>query len=133
LTPKPKGRTVPWWTAELHTMRKRTNALRRRYKRKITNELLRETRKSQYNTAKAEYQSTIKREETKSWKQYCSLTPANNPWNEVYKIATGKHKRKNLSTLRKIDGYITESMEETLELMLEHLFPKDDPQSDTDQ
>ena len=131
---KKKGRTVPWWTVELQIMRKRTNALRRRYQRTTTNEPLRESRKRQYNKAKADYQTAIKREKTMSWKKYCTLTPANNPWNEVYKIAKGKcWKTQTLTTLQRPDGTVTETTEETTELMLEHLFPDDDPQKDTDQ
>jgi len=66
LTPKTKGRTVPWWTDELQVLSKRTNALRRRYQRTTTNETLRESRKRQYNKAKTEYQTEIKREKIRS-------------------------------------------------------------------
>jgi len=126
--PKPKGRTVPWWTDELTTMRKRTNALRRQFQRTTNNESLRESRKRQYNKAKADYQTAIRREKTRSWKNYCTLTPANNPCNEVYKIATGKTRNKQpLTTLQRPNGTVTETTEEMIELMLEHLFPDDDP------
>jgi hypothetical protein len=132
--PKTKGRSVPWWTDELQVMKKRTNALRRRYQRTTNNEILRESRKSQHNKAKADYQTAIKKEKIRSWKNYCTLTPANNPWNEVYKIATGKTRNKQtLTTLHRPDGTVTETTEETIELMLEHLIPEDDPQNDIDQ
>jgi hypothetical protein len=76
----------------------------------------------------------LRRKKTKSWKQYCTLTPANNPWNEVYKIATGKTRNnQTLTTLRRTNGKTTETMEETIELMLEHLTPMDDPREDTNQ
>jgi predicted nucleic acid-binding Zn-ribbon protein len=42
------NRSIPWWTGELTVMRKRTNALRRRFQRTRTNEGLREQRKTQY-------------------------------------------------------------------------------------
>jgi len=120
--PKPKGRTVSWWTDKLTTMRKRTNALRSRFQRTTNNEYLRESRKRQYNKAKADYQTAIRREKTRSWKNYCTLTPANNPWNEVYKIATGKTRNKQtLTTLQRPEGTVTDTTEETIELMLEHL------------
>jgi len=41
-----KGKTIPWWTESLKIMRKRTNALRRRYRRTTNNEELRENRKN---------------------------------------------------------------------------------------
>jgi len=37
-----KGKTIPWWTESLRIMRKRTNALRRRYQRTTNNQELRE-------------------------------------------------------------------------------------------
>jgi hypothetical protein len=43
-------------------MRKKTNALRRRYQRTTSNEALREGRKTQYNKAKAEYQAAVRKE-----------------------------------------------------------------------
>jgi len=84
-----KGKTVPWWTETLKIM-KRTNALRRRYQRTTNNEELRENRKNQYTKNKKEYQAAINREKIRSWKQYCTTTSPNNPWNEVYKLANNK-------------------------------------------
>jgi len=57
-----KEKTIPWWTELLNIMRKRTNAMRRRYQRTTNNEELRENRKSQYTKAKKEYQAAINRE-----------------------------------------------------------------------
>ena len=37
-----RNKSVPWWTEELIIMRKRVNALRRRYQRKGNSEELRE-------------------------------------------------------------------------------------------
>jgi hypothetical protein len=62
--PKPKGKIVHWRTDALKMMRKRTNALRRRYQRTTSNEALRESRKSQYTKAKREYQAATKKEKT---------------------------------------------------------------------
>jgi len=52
----------------------------------------------------------------------------------VYKISREKTRNKQtLTTLQRPDGTVTDSKEETIELMLKHLFPEDDPQKDTDQ
>ena len=85
-------KSVPWWTEELTILRKRTNALRRRHQRTRNNDELRERRKLQYFEGKAQYAATIKREKLRSWKEYCNITTAANPWNEVYKLAAGKKK-----------------------------------------
>ena len=128
---KAKGRTVPWWTNRLTIMRKKTNALRRRYQRTTSNEALRESRKTQYIKAKAEYQANVKKEKTRSWKEYCTTTSPSNPWNEVYKLASNKARSKTtITTLQKPDGTKTESSEETLRFILNQLTPDDIPQED---
>ena len=42
------NKSVPWWREELTVMRKRTNALRRRYQRARKHEVLRKLRKTVY-------------------------------------------------------------------------------------
>jgi len=124
-------RSVPWWTEELTIMRKRLNALRRRFQRTTNNEVLRSHRKTQYLEGKARYASTIKNAKLRSWKAYCDLTPASNPWNVVYKLATGKRKANvNLSTLKKTDGSRTKDTADTLQYMLEHFISEDDNKND---
>jgi hypothetical protein len=87
---------------------------------------------TQYNKAKAEYQETVRKEKTRSWKEYCTTTSPLNPWNELYKLAFNKTRSKTMiTTLQKQDGAETESTEETLQLILDQLSPDDNPQDDT--
>jgi hypothetical protein len=126
-------KSVPWWTDELTILRKRTNTLRRRHQRTRNNDELRERRKVQYLEGKAQYAATIKREKLRSWKEYCNITTAANPWNEVYKLAAGKRRHYSLFTfLRKPDGTLTTDMEEPVKLMLEHFTPEDNAQDDSE-
>jgi len=126
-------KSVPWWTEELTIMRKRTNALRRRHQRTRNNDELRESRKMQYLEGKAHYAATIKREKIKSWKEYCNITTAANPWNVVYKVAAGKRKNNTqITSLRKQDGTLTTDMEETVKLMLDYFTPEDKEQDDSE-
>jgi predicted house-cleaning NTP pyrophosphatase (Maf/HAM1 superfamily) len=65
--------------------------------------------------------------------QYCNTTSSNNPWNAVYKLASGKTQNTvALTTLKKPDGSKTANMIDTLVYMAEQLIPKDNPQDDTD-
>jgi hypothetical protein len=96
-----KHKSVPWWTDELTLMRKRINALRRRYQRTTNNDNLRESRKNQYHNEKTKYQAALKREKIKSWKEFCNLTSSTNPWNAVYKLARTKQKEANPCQLYK--------------------------------
>ena len=127
-----KGKPIPWWTESLKITRKRTNALRRRYRRRINNEELRETRKNQYTKAKKEYHAATKREKIRSWKQYCTATSPNNSWNEIYKLANNKPRSKQIiRTMRKPDGTKTETMTETLQLIMDQLIPEDKHKENT--
>jgi hypothetical protein len=114
-TKKTSRKSVPWWTEELTILRKRTNALRRRHQITRNNDDLRERRKLQYLESKAQYAVTIKREKIRSWKEYCNIMTAANPWNKIYKLAAGKRRHHSLFTsLRKPDGSLTTNMDETV-------------------
>jgi hypothetical protein len=126
-------KTVPWWTTDLTVQRKRTNALRRLYQRTKNNDELRETRKIRYFESKATYSTSIKREKIRSWKEYCNMTTATNPWNIVYKLAAGKrHDSAIITTIRKPDGTLTASTKETLSLMMDSFTPVDNEQDDNE-
>jgi hypothetical protein len=112
-------------------MRKRTNALRRRYQRTRNNEELREQRKTQYFEGKARYAATIKKEKISSWTEYCNMTFVS-PCNEVYILAVGKRSNNtHITTLRKPDGSLRADIKETINLMLEY-FTSEDNAHDVD-
>ena len=112
-------------------MRKATNALRRKYQRTSNNAELREEHKTTYFNQKSKYAATIRREKTKSWKEYCNLTTAANSWNAVYRLTAGKQKTNTqLTTLRKPNGSLTKDTKETLSFMLEHFTPEDNELED---
>jgi len=114
-------------------MRKRINALRRRYQRTTNNNGLREKRINQYHDGTLQYQAAIKREKFKSWKEFCNLTSATNPWNTIYKPASNKAKRsQSLTTLQKPDGSLTTDINGTITYMLDYLIPKDEVDNESD-
>jgi hypothetical protein len=133
VTKKEKYKSFPWWTQELTLMRKRVNALRRRYQRTTNNDDLREWHKNQYHEEKSQSQATIKTEKINSWKEFCNLTSATNPWNATYKIASNKAKEDNpCRHYKKTDGSLTNDINETITYMLDYLIPKDDEDKDSD-
>jgi len=71
-----------------------------RPKKKISNNYnnnkLWDSRKNQYPDERTKYQAALKREKIKSWKEFCNLTSATNPWNAFYKIAKNKAKRNQI-------------------------------------
>ena len=69
-----KHKSVPWWTGELKLMRRRINALRRRYQRTTNYNGLRQRCKNQYNGGKLQYQAAIKRENSNLGKNSATST-----------------------------------------------------------
>jgi hypothetical protein len=129
-----ENKSVPWWTKELTIMRKKVNAIRRRYQRTKHDSNWREAGKQQYMREKRKYETTLRKTKTHSWKQYCNVTPASNPWNAVYKVATGNIKRcSSLSTLRKPDGTVTTDMADTMRFMIDSFTPEDDEETDNER
>jgi len=120
-----KNKSVPWWTHELTAARKITNNLSRMYQRTRDNAEQTERNKVPHFAQKAKYSATINREKTKPWKEYCNLTTEANPWNSVYRLASGK-KRTNtqITTFRKQGDSLTSDTKETLRLMLEYFTPE---------
>jgi len=117
--------SVPWWTQRLTILRKKVNTQRRRYQHTKGDTVLREQRKEQYLTTKAEYAASVRKERLTSWKEYCTMTLATNPWNEIYKVAVGRRKIAPTTTLRQKDGKLTTNLHETLQYMIQKLTPED--------
>lgn len=130
---KSEKRSVPWWTTELTIQRKKTNAARRLYQRTQNDEILRSQRRDLYLKQKKEYAEAIRQAKLRSWKEYCSFTSGNNPWNAVYRLASGKIRKTSfMTTLQKQDGTMTLSLEDTLNSMLDYFIPLDNEDEDNE-
>ena len=71
----------------------------------------------------------IRKEKINSWKQYCNTTSPSNPWNEAYKLASGKTRNTvTLTTLQKPGGTKTANI--TVKFMIEQLITEDSVQDD---
>jgi len=108
------------------------NALRRLYQRILNNEDLTSERKVQYNEGKRQYQSKLKDVNFKSWQNYCSLTEEPNPWNAIYKTASGKSRSKTCLTGRQQpDRTFTFDTESTTKHTLDYFVPEDNETDDS--
>jgi hypothetical protein len=74
----------------------KAKALKRSYQRTTSNDAFRENRKTQYIKAKAEYQAAVRKEKTRTWKEYCTMTSPFNACNKVYKLASIKTRSKTM-------------------------------------
>lgn len=121
-------KSVPWWNDNLTILRKKVNALRRRYQ-KTTDSNLREERRSIYFEQKKEYEGLIRKSKFDSWKECCNAANEVNPWNVVYKAAARKTRLNTaFTTLKKPNGNFTTTIKDTLEHMMENFVPTDDIQ-----
>jgi len=81
---------------------------------------------------KGQYQSKLQEETFKSWQKYCSSTLESNPWNAIYKTASGKLRSTTcLTTLQQLDGTFTLDTESTAKHLLDYFVPKDNEINDS--
>ena len=86
----------------------------------------------QYQEGKRHYQAKLQEEKLKSWKEFCSHTTDSNPWNAVYKLASGKMQSKTtLSTLKTKNGAYTTDIVSTMKHMMEYFIPEDSNSCDS--
>ena len=126
-------KSVPWWTSELTLLRRKALALRRRYQRTKNDDALRQGRKLQYHEGNPTYQAKLQQQKIKSWNQFCSQPEDSNPWNAVYKLASGRLRNKTtLTTLQTPNGTYTIDMNSTIKQMTGHFTPEDNGRSDSE-
>jgi len=88
--------------------------------------------KSNTTRGKRQYQLKLKDEKFKSWQKYCYSTEEYNPWNPIYKTASGKSRNKTcLTTLQQPDGTFTLDTESTTKHMLDYFIPEDNETNDS--
>jgi len=86
-----------------------------------------------YFDGRREYEGKMEEAKLKSWKTFCTVCDGVNPWNLVYKVASGKIRTTTrLTTLEKEDGKYTTDTRSTILHMLEHFAPDDREDSDNE-
>ena len=99
-TKKLRGKTVPWWSDALTTMRKRTNALRSLYQRTKINNGLMESR-SPIRHSEDSISSCHKKGKNTILKEtlHCNITDESMEWDIQNRLA--KHDRRQIRQLYK--------------------------------
>jgi len=73
------------------------------------------------------------REKRNSWKEFCNISTATNPWGVIYNLASGRgNTGAQITTLLKPDGTQTTNTKETLSYMRDTFAPKDNDLDDND-
>jgi hypothetical protein len=85
-----------------------------------------ERKKQTYIEEKEKYQVEIKKKKFNSWKEYCNVAASTNLWSQIYNLAAGKiHANSIITTLRKSDSSETLSIQETMNVLLDHPLTED--------
>ena len=113
--------SVPWWTAELTKSKQSAKALRRKANR---------TRNNQdwvlYREANRMYSKLLKQARRKNWKQFCDNLKGTNSLARIHKILNlDKSSTGSLNSVRKPNGELTSTPEDTLKVISDTLIPDD--------
>lgn len=115
-----------WWTEELGVMRRNM-----RKKHRIWKRTEREGDRRLFVRARNDYIWAIRKQKKTMWERLI-MEEEGDPWGKVYKITYGKLKKETvLASLQREDGSYTDTVEETLNLMITKLLPDDDPENDS--
>jgi len=113
--------TVPWWTAELTTAKQTAKALRRKANRTRNNQNWELSR-----DASRTYNKLLTKAKRTNWKQFCDNLKGTSTLARVHKILSfNKPSQGNLNSLRKPDGTLTDTPQETLTILSDILIPSD--------
>ncbi|GBO39496.1 hypothetical protein AVEN_212383-1 [Araneus ventricosus] len=122
---------VPWWDSELEVNRKKTRALRSRYQR-CRREVERSMRRIVYKKQEAHYKWLIKQKCRAFFELFCQQLVANNAFVLPYKIAAGKIRKQTvLQSVKTSNVQFTNTIEETIQTIVQALFPTDDSTQET--
>ncbi|GBL76033.1 Putative protein in type-1 retrotransposable element R1DM [Araneus ventricosus] len=122
---------VPWWDSELEVNRNKTRALRSRYQR-CRREEERSMRRIVYKKQESHYKWLIKQKCRASFELFCQQLVANNAFDLPYKIAAGKIRKQTvLQSVKTSNGQFTNTIEETIQTIVQALFPTDDSTQET--
>lgn len=119
-------RKVYWWSTELEEMRV---TMRRRHR--IWHRTGMEEDRRRFVRARNDYIWEIRKQKRICWEKLVAEEEGD-PWGKVYKIVAEKMKKEMiLVSLEKEDGTVTETVEETLQRMIQGLLPDDREEEDT--
>ncbi|GBN39149.1 hypothetical protein AVEN_39870-1 [Araneus ventricosus] len=122
---------VPWWDSELEVNRKKTRALRTSYQR-CRREEERSMRRIVYKKQEAHYKWLIKQKCRATFELFRQQLVANNAFDLPYKIAPSKIRKQTvLQSVKTSNGQFTNTIEETIQTIVQALFPTDDSTQET--
>ena len=114
-----KSNKAIWWMKELTTLKRETAKIALAYRRNPTEEL-----KTKSVETKREYRNALHKARNEAWKKYCEEMEDKNATAKLQSIMK-RGKVNDIGTLRRKDGTYTDTPQETIEELLQTLFPDD--------
>ncbi|GBM65132.1 Retrovirus-related Pol polyprotein from type-1 retrotransposable element R1 [Araneus ventricosus] len=121
---KQRSNTVPWWDAELETLRNKTSALKRRFTRTL-NSVVKSEKKLAYKICRAKFRRTLSTKRDRSWAEFCREVSSLNAYTLLYKICANKVSRPLVIGSIQVDGRPCTSLRDYIEQIVKVLFPSD--------
>lgn len=128
-------RTNKWWSDELENLRRQVRLARRRYQRLksfsngsglgIGLEEIEEA-KMDFSIKRNNYHRLIKDRKRETWRDFVYDVGNRDPWGLVYKFMTEKLSIQEAMSSINLDGKYSKNYEESLELLIRGLLPKED-------
>jgi ribonuclease HI len=116
------NRKCLWYSEHLAELRKKVRRLWNASKKQIKKGLFEHQVVIAYRYHLANYNKAIKQAKTKSWQSKCNEIDKCNETARMMKFLSG-NAHKNVNSLKKSDGTFTESIDESIELLLNTHFP----------
>ncbi|KAL5271561.1 hypothetical protein ACHWQZ_G001999 [Mnemiopsis leidyi] len=112
--------SIPWWSAELTKAKQTAKALRRKANRTKNN-----SDWEHYRTANRAYSKLLKQSKRKGWKQFCDELKGTSTLARISKILNkDSQSQGTLNSLKKPNGELTNSPQETLQVISDTLIPE---------
>ncbi|KAL5247005.1 hypothetical protein ACHWQZ_G019016 [Mnemiopsis leidyi] len=112
--------SIPWWSAELTKAKQTAKALRRKANRTKNN-----SDWEHYRTANRAYSKLLKQSKRKGWKQFCDELKRTSTLARISKILNkDSQSQGTLNSLKKPNGELTNSPQETLQVISDTLIPE---------
>ncbi|GBN95466.1 hypothetical protein AVEN_29596-1, partial [Araneus ventricosus] len=122
---KPRLKTVPWWDAELETLRNKTCALKRRFHRAL-DPAVKAIKKAEFRICRAKFRRMLSIKRDKSWSEFCMEVSSLNEYALPYKICANKVRRPLVIGSIQVGGRPCTSLRQSIEQIVRVLFPSDD-------
>ncbi|GBM64222.1 hypothetical protein AVEN_167252-1 [Araneus ventricosus] len=121
---KRRPKTVPWWDAELETLRNKTCALKRRFSR-ILDPVVKADKNAEYKMCRDKFRRTLSIKRDKSWSDFCREVSSLNEFALPYKICANKVCSPLVIGNIQVDGRPCTTLRESIEQIVKVLFPSD--------